>query len=85
LTAGLTSGAQQAARSAEPDATPACSNFKAAAVTAADAPKYDRTGVAAFMCRHGFVLSACIMTGPENFTYYEVRQSVVQSLDVTGS
>jgi hypothetical protein len=57
--------AQQAARGRVQweDATPACSNFKAATLTAAEAPKYDRTGMGAFLCRHGFVLLACILTG----------------------
>jgi hypothetical protein len=50
----------------------ACSDFKAADLSAAEATKYDRTGVAAFLCRHGFVMRACTMFGPENFTYYEV-------------
>jgi hypothetical protein len=29
-------------------------------------------GVAAFICRHGFVMRAVTMTTAENYTYYEV-------------
>ncbi len=44
-------------------------------MSAAEANKYDRTGVAAILCRHGFVMRACTMFGPENFTYYEFMLS----------
>jgi hypothetical protein len=70
-----TVAAAQARRSDAADSSEAsaaaCSDFKAADPSAAEAKKYDRTGVTAFLCRHGFVMRACTMRGPENFTYYE--------------
>jgi hypothetical protein len=50
-----------------------CSDFKAATSGAKTSQVYDITGVAAFVCRHGFVLRAATMTSAENYTYYEVQ------------
>ncbi len=49
-----------------------CGNFKAATVTGRKAANYDRMGIAALVCRHGFVVNACSLMTNENFLYYEV-------------
>jgi hypothetical protein len=50
-----------------------CSAFTAATTAAKKSNVYDITGVAAFVCRHGFVMRAATMTSAENYTYYEVQ------------
>ncbi|GLC39795.1 hypothetical protein PLESTM_000942800 [Pleodorina starrii] len=49
-----------------------CSDFKAAKFMGSRNAFYDRMGVAAFVCRHGFVASMASLMTPENFVYYEV-------------
>lgn len=49
---------------------PACADFKAASTDTRRAALYDRMGVAAVVCRHGFVLTACSLFTEENHTYY---------------
>jgi hypothetical protein len=50
----------------------ACTDFKAAAAFSSRAAHYDRMGIAAFVCRHGFVACMVSLHTPENFTYYEM-------------
>ncbi|KAG2438299.1 hypothetical protein HYH02_010996 [Chlamydomonas schloesseri] len=50
----------------------ACSDFKAAKETGSRTAHYDRMGVAAIVCRHGFVISMASLLTPENFVYYEL-------------
>jgi len=61
----------QRGKMADPDAV-ACSQFKAAQVFGRRAANYDRLGVAAFACRHGFVPAMVSLHTEENFVYYEV-------------
>jgi hypothetical protein len=49
-----------------------CSAFKAATTAAKKSRVCDITGVAVFVCKHGFVMRAVTMTTAENYTYYEV-------------
>lgn len=49
----------------------ACSEFKAASVTAQSSVQHHVTGVAAGTCRHGVVVCLADMHTAENFVYYE--------------
>lgn len=54
-----------------------CADFKAAKVAGIRSAHYDRMGIAAFVCRHGFVASMASLMTPENFVYYEVLLEAV--------
>jgi hypothetical protein len=65
----------EALRSYKPAAgneKPACGPFKAATVVGRKTSNYDRQGVVAFVCRHGFVAGMTSLLTNENFLYYEL-------------
>ncbi|EFJ42598.1 hypothetical protein VOLCADRAFT_97223 [Volvox carteri f. nagariensis] len=67
---------------ADPDAV-SCSKFKAAKVFGRRAANYDRLGVAAFACRHGFVPAMVSLHTEEDFVYYEVLlEALKQRMDL---
>jgi predicted nucleic acid-binding Zn ribbon protein len=65
------SSQQQQLKQEEQDSS--CSAFKAATEVVRKSSHCDITGVASFLCRHGFVMRAATMSTSENFTYYEVQ------------
>ncbi len=67
--------AQQLASYRAPAATSelsSCGDFRAATTASRKAATYDHMGIAAFVCRHGFVVSATSMQSEENYLYYEL-------------
>ncbi|GLC43675.1 hypothetical protein PLESTM_001502900 [Pleodorina starrii] len=73
---------KQRGKMADPDAV-SCSEFKAAKVFGRRAANYDRLGVAAFVCRHGFVPAMVSLHTEENFVYYEVLlEALRQRMDL---
>ncbi|EFJ42130.1 hypothetical protein VOLCADRAFT_97808 [Volvox carteri f. nagariensis] len=73
---------KQRGKMADPDAV-SCSEFKAAKVFGRRAANYDRLGVAAFACRHGFVPAMVSLHTEENFVYYEVLlEALKQRMDL---
>jgi hypothetical protein len=62
-----------------------CATFKAADMLGKRLANYDRYGLAAYTCRHEFVLAACSLFGCENYTYYEVcsLSAVCCALNIT--
>ncbi|KAG2435357.1 hypothetical protein HXX76_007430 [Chlamydomonas incerta] len=61
----------------------ACSDFKAAKEASSRTANYDRMGVAALVCRHGFVVSMASLMTPENFVYYELLlEAVAAKMDL---